>query len=233
MFILLPNVLHPDGFDQLPIALRKTVETIDILLAESYSSARRYLKHLQIHLPIEIYNKHTPLSVLQDLACDMKKGTSFGLISDAGLPAIADPGSKLVALCHIHGIAVSVCGALSSIDAALMLSGFSGNRFSFVGYLPKKSVDSKKEIKRIESRAEKEASSQIFIETPYRAEKLYDLLLDTLKEDTYLFIGKNLGSFSPYARSCTVQQWRKTTVEWKKEPTIFLLFRGDFFSSQT
>lgn len=232
MLILLPNILYEEGWKDLPLGLKEEIEKIDLLLAESEKSARQYLKHFGKTLPIEVYNKHTTKQDFDFFLSEMRSKV-LGLISDAGLAAVADPGSDLVALCHKNKIPVKALSGPSSITFALMLSGFSGNAFSFYGYLPKKEKERISFVKQLEKRSEQQGSSEIFIETPYRSEKLFLFLLDHLKGDTELFLGRNLSSSSQFAQSKKVRLWKKERLSWDKSPSIFILSRKRFFSSQS
>ncbi|MEL7432148.1 MAG: SAM-dependent methyltransferase [Chlamydiota bacterium] len=233
MLLLLPNILYEEGWGDLPQNLRDKVASLDMLVAESEKVARQYLRHFGQTLPIDVFNRHSSQQDIDFFLRQMQEGKVLGLISDAGLVAVADPGSALVEACHKAKLPVKGLGGPSSITLGLMLSGFSANRFSFYGYLPKSDPEKKKKLLLLESRSEEEGSAEIFIETPYRAKALFLFLLDTLQRDTLLFVGKELGSANEYAYSQRVASWKKSLISWGKDRAIFILYRGHFFLAKS
>jgi 16S rRNA (cytidine1402-2'-O)-methyltransferase len=155
----------------------------------------------------------------------MLEGRNAGVISEAGVPAVADPGQAVVELCHKHNIKVVPLVGPSSILMAVMASGLSGQSFAFNGYLPIKEPERTKTIKRLESRAKSERQSQLFIEAPYRNIKLFEQLIKSLQPDTRLCIACDITSKSEYIRTANVAQWRKekSMPDIQKRPTIFIL----------
>ena len=154
----------------------------------------------------------------------LKAGRSAGVISEAGVPAVADPGQVVVELCHKHNIRVVPLVGPSSILMAVMASGLSGQSFAFNGYLPIKEPERSKTIKRLESRARTEHQSQLFIEAPYRNVKLLEQMLKNLNPDTRLCVACDITSKSEYIRTQTVAQWCKSTMpDIQKRPTIFII----------
>ena len=154
----------------------------------------------------------------------LKAGRSAGVISEAGVPAVADPGQAVVELCHKHNIRVVPLVGPSSILMAVMASGLSGQSFAFNGYLPIKEPERSKTIKRLESRARTEHQSQLFIEAPYRNVKLLEQMLKSLNPDTRLCVACDITSKSEYIRTQTVAQWCKSTMpDIQKRPTIFII----------
>lgn len=230
--LLLPNVLgdvrHHELF--LPASVDKAVPTLDGLIAESESGGRRFLsrfKHAKKphEVPIALLNEHTQdLENLEFILEPLKKGERWGLISDAGLPCIADPGAKLVSLARQRGITIQAFNGPSSIFLSLMLSGFSGQRFSFHGYLDKDSTKCKADIKRLEKRAKEELATQIFIETPYRNMALLEQLLSTLSEDTLLACAWDLTLPTQGILSQKVGLFKKSPLpNLEKRNAIFLI----------
>ncbi|MEM8629371.1 MAG: SAM-dependent methyltransferase [Chlamydiota bacterium] len=232
MLVLLPNILYEEGWHDLPISLADFLSSVDLLLAESEKGGRRYLRHFKRHLPIEVFGKYTTNADIEFFLKEMREGKTLGLLSDAGLPAIADPGSSLVEACHREKIGVRALSGPCSITLGWMLSGFSANRFSFHGYLPKNLEEKTHMLARLERTSAAQKSAEMFIETPYRNASLFACLLECLDPETQLFIGKQLGSPQAYALSQSIRKWKKTSLIWNKEPTIFILYRGHFFPSQ-
>lgn len=221
---LLPNLLDEtlplEPF--LPISVNEAVHQIQGLIAESEKAARRYLRKFLSHdemakMPLALLNEHTKeCAALLD---PIKRGERWGLISDAGLACLADPGSDLVWLAHQAGLAIETFVGPSSIVMALQLSGFSGQQFSFHGYLPKDAEPLQKKIKELE----KAAGTQIWIEAPYRSAKMLDLLKSTLQSTTRLCVAANLTLPNQKVVSQTVAQFRKNPLVLEKEPVVFLM----------
>ena len=150
-------------------------------------------------------------------------GQDVGLLSEAGLPAVADPGAALVALCHRHGIRVVPLVGPSSLMLALMASGLNGQSFAFRGYIPAKTEERRSAIKGLEKQSRSLNQSQILIETPYRNDALLADLLRELAPETRLCVAADLTLPTQYIRTDTVAGWRKTTVTVGKRPCVFIL----------
>ncbi|HEX2583429.1 MAG TPA: SAM-dependent methyltransferase [Chlamydiales bacterium] len=224
--ILLPNLLDENGpWEQfLPAGVNRAVHSIQGLIVESEKSGRRYLRKFLSHeemaaMPLRLLNEHT--KELAALIEPMVKGETWGLISDAGLSCLADPGTDLVALAHSKGIAVDTYAGPSSIIFALQLSGFSGQKFTFHGYLPRESPQIEQAIRDLEKRAK--AETQIFIEAPYRSAKLLNLLLTVLQPNTRLCVAASLTTPQQRVLSQTVAKWKQTQFSLEKEPVVFLI----------
>jgi len=229
--IILPNLLDRDlkADDFLPHSVNKQVGLLDGLIAESEKGARIYLrqflqKEKSNTLPVYLLNEHTKQKDIIEIIKEIKKGGTYGLISDAGLPSIADPGSKLVFLCHRNKIKVKGVGVPSSILLALLLSGLEANRFCFHGYLAIDKKLLKKSIKNLESTSYKNDSTQVFIETPYRAHKLLEMLLCTLRKDTFLSVCKSLNMKDETVITKEVFDWKKTDINLLKKQVVFLIY---------
>ena len=226
--ILLPNLLDENGSVEmfLPPAVATAVQSIQGLIVESEKAGRRYLRKFLSHeamaaMPLRTLNEHT--KDLAELIEPLQRGEIWGLISDAGLPCLADPGTDLVALCHAKGIAIETYAGPSSIIFALQLSGFSGQKFAFHGYLPKESPQIEQAIGELEKRAKGE--TQIFIEAPYRSAKLLTLLLTKLHPDTRLCVAASLTTPAQRVVSQSIAQWKQTPFTLVKEPVVFLVSR--------
>jgi 16S rRNA (cytidine1402-2'-O)-methyltransferase len=229
--LLLPNLLgdhrHHELF--LPASVDKAVATCDGLIAESSQAGRRYLARFAtkkpVHeMPIALYNKHTPDQDLDFLLEPIKKGERWGLVSDAGLPCIADPGSKLVFRARQTGIHVQAFVGPSSILMALMLSGLTGQRFSFHGYLEKDFSQLKRQLKQLENRSREEDMTQIFMETPFRNQQTLQILLETLHTDTVLSVAWDLTLPSQAIVTQKIESWKKNTLpNLENRNALFLL----------
>ncbi|MEI8365627.1 MAG: SAM-dependent methyltransferase [Parachlamydiaceae bacterium] len=228
--LLLPNVLgdvkHHEAF--LPASVDKAVATLDGLIAESASAGRRFLgrfatKKPANDIPIALFNEHTPDSDIDFLLEPIRKGERWGLISDGGLPCIADPGAKLVRRATASGIIVQAFVGPSSLMLALMLSGLLCQRFYFAGYLDKEPQRRGAEIKELQRRSKVEDSVQMMIEAPYRNKHLLDSLLNTLDGSTYLSVAWDLTLPTQGVMTQTVEQWKKSPLpNLEKKPAIFL-----------
>jgi 16S rRNA (cytidine1402-2'-O)-methyltransferase len=230
MLTILPNLLSDeenphDVFS--PMAAKK-VASLDGLIAESEKAARRYLRFFMPGekaslIPIHLCNEHTSEKELQDLLGLISKG-SWGLISDAGIPCVADPGHELVFLARKRGLSIEVVWGPSSLILALQLSGLQGQRFSFHGYLPREEADLVRMLQNLEKRSLQEKATQIWIEAPYRSSRTLEISLKTLKKDTYVSVSKSLSTSLQKTLTLTVGEWQKATFIIGKEPAIFLLY---------
>lgn len=224
---LLPNLLDEtlpwEPF--LPASVASAVSSLDGLIAESEKAGRRYLRRFVDHekmarTPIALLNEHT--AELGALLEPLLRGEAWGLISDAGLPCVADPGAPLVLLAHEKKVRVVTFPGPSSILMALQLSGLSGQRFVFHGYLPREAPELKKALQQIEARSRQEGAAQIWIEAPYRNAKMAQAAVETLQPSTLFCIAEDLTLESQSVRTQPVAKWRKETFAAKK-PTVFLL----------
>lgn len=230
---LLPNLLDEAllAEDFLPASVFQALSQVSVLIAESEKMARRYLRRFISHdamqkIPIFILNEHTSSSELKTLLEPALKGETVGLISDAGVPCVADPGSNLVWLAHEKGIEVKAFVGPSSILLALQLSGFSGQEFTFHGYLPRKEEELVKTLELLEKKASQK--TQIWIEAPYRTDKMLKLLIESLKGDTRLCVAANLTTQMEKCISKKVSSWKSLKVDFGKAPAIFLLSNQKF-----
>ena len=229
--LLLPNLLsdyrHSEVF--LPASVFKAMQTIDGLIAESESEGRRYLKRFEtkkpaMEIPIALFNEHTPDEHLDFLLEPIVAGERWGLVSDAGLPCIADPGSKLVLRANQRGIHVQAFVGPSSILIALMLSGLPGQKFFFHGYLDKDPGKRKEAIKKLADQSLKEKTTQIFMEAPYRNHHTLETLLETLPETAFLCVAWDLTLPTQGVMTQRIAQWKKCTLPViTKKPAIFLV----------
>lgn len=231
MLYLLPNLLDESQSTTLllPKMVDEIVATLDGLIGESERASRRYLKRFVTKKPLQqmrvnILNEHTEERELKTLLEPLQQGEIWGLISDAGLPCIADPGSKLVALARQMNIPIQAIMGPSSIFLALMLSGMSGQHFSFHGYLPKEEKERKQQIHRLEEDAKKYQRTHIFIETPYRTQALLQEFIAVLGEKTRLCLAVDLTMQSQIVVTQPVAAWRKKELpDVNKRPALFLI----------
>lgn len=221
---LLPNLLEESlpAEPFLPTSVAEAVRTIQGLIAESEKMARRYLRRFLTHdemakRPIMLLNEHS--KEVMPLMQPLLRGEIWGLISDAGLPCLADPGSDLVWLAHQNGIEVETFVGPSSIVMALQLSGFGGQHFSFHGYLPREPQELEKKVLGLE----KQPGTKIWIEAPYRSAKMLDILKQVLKPATRLCVAANLTTPTERVVSQTIARWREISFVLEKEPVVFLI----------
>ncbi|MBP7261899.1 MAG: SAM-dependent methyltransferase [Bacteroidia bacterium] len=226
---LIPNTLGAEGAsDMLAPWVKQQVHHLLHFVAENEKAARALIKNLQLAAPqselhFVLLNQHTSLEEKQTLLNDALQGHDMGLISDAGLPCVADPGAEAVALAHQLGIEVVPLHGPSSLLLALMASGFNGQSFAFVGYLPIDKAERVRRIKELEKEALTKKQTQLFIETPYRNNSLLEDLLKNLQPDTQLCVAANLTQPNQFIRSTTVQNWKTNLPDLHKQPAVFVL----------
>ena len=207
--------------DTLAVARR-----LDSFVVERAKTARAHLKAMGHPLPlqqIEMHelNEHTPASEIDALLAPLVAGRDVGLLSEAGCPAVADPGAKLVRAAHRAGIPVAPLVGPSSILLALMASGLGGQHFAFHGYLPAKEPERNQNIRELEKAARRDRSTQLFIETPYRSAVLLDALATTLSPDTLVSVGADLSLPSQLIRTRNAKDWREQADAVKGRLVVF------------
>jgi len=217
-------------FDVLPEANRRIMDSLDYFIVENVRSARRFLSKARVSRRIEELefvelNEHTIAgAAVEAMVKPIEAGRSAGVISEAGVPGVADPGALVVEACHKRGIKVVPLVGPSSILLAMMASGLNGQSFAFVGYLPVKPPERAKALKSLERRAHVERQSQIFIEAPYRNVKLAEQILAVCGTDTRLTIACDITSPEQIIVTRSVAQWRKCGLpDIAKRPTIFII----------
>ena len=217
-------------WEVLPAANRSIIDRLDYFIVENTRSARRFLAKAGIARPIDTLefrelNEHTQAgSAVEQLVEPLLQGRSAGVISEAGVPGVADPGAWVVEACHRHGIRVVPLVGPSSILLAVMASGLNGQSFAFNGYLPVKPPERARAIRFFERRARSEGQTQLFIEAPYRNAKLIEQLLQTLAPDTRLGIALNLTAPEQRIEVHPVAEWRRRELpETNRCPAIFLI----------
>lgn len=228
---LIPNLLgdSADLENSIPLGNKLLIASLYHFAVEHLREARRFLVKMGLKSKIDEsrfieINKHSPDEVNGQLINYLEEGHSVGIISDAGCPAIADPGSTFCYMAHQRSIEIIPLVGPSSIFLALMASGFDGQSFAFRGYLNRDKLQRKKEIKKLEERAIKEKQTQIFMETPYRNEALWQDLIADLNSSTKLCVAANISLPNQFIRSMSVDLWKKTKQpHLNKVPAIFLL----------
>jgi len=228
---LIPTTLGDnEPLEVLPISVKKVIETTKHFIVENEKSARRFIKKItprksQPSLHIYKLDKFTTQIETQHYLDACLKGEDVGLLSEAGVPAVADPGSIIVQQAHQKNIKVVPLVGPSSIIMALMASGMNGQNFAFNGYLPIDKTERKKRIKQLEKLSLEKDQSQLFIETPYRNEKMFTDLLQTLTPVTQLCIAANITLPTEYIRTLTAKEWKNNKPDLHKKPAIFIIHK--------
>lgn len=199
-------------------------------IVEDVRTARRFLKKVNAEIVIDdltfyVLNQHTSPNEISSFLQPMQAGHDVGILSEAGCPAIADPGADVVAIAQAKGYKVVPLVGPSSILLALMGSGFNGQSFAFVGYLPVQPADRVKALKRLEGRVYAENQSQLFIETPYRNMKMLEDIVATCQPHTKLCIATDITLDTEYIVTKTVKAWKGNLPDINKRPTLFILYK--------
>ena len=216
----------------LPTYNKEIILSIRHFIVEELRTARRFLKTVEKSIDIDALTfyemgKHADASRFSQYLEPLRKGLPVGVISEAGCPAVADPGADVVAIAQREGLRVVPLVGPSSILLAVMASGFNGQSFAFHGYLPIDGGARAKRLKQLESRSAAEHQTQLFIETPYRNEKLMADLLATCNPQTKLCIAAGLTTEQEYVRSQSIRDWKKNGLpQISKIPTIFAIYAG-------
>ena len=228
---LIPTTLGDnDPMEVLPFLVKEVIEKLDCFIVENEKTARKFIKRItpgksQPSLTIFSLGKYAdPLEVSAYLDI-CAKGVSVGLLSEAGVPAIADPGAEIVKLAHQKNIRVIPLVGPSSIILAMMASGFNGQNFAFNGYLPIEASQRKETIKGLEKLSKEKNQSQIFIETPYRNEKLFNDLKSSLNPATKLCVACDITLSSEYIKTLEIKDWRNEHPDLQKRPAIFIIHK--------
>lgn len=228
--LLLPNLLGEQRYTDvfLPSSVAKAILSLDGLIAESETEGRRYLKRYEtkkavMDTPIALFNEHVPDDHIDFLLEPILKGERWGLVSDAGLPCIADPGAKLVHRARQRGLQVQAFVGPSSILLALMLSGLPGQKFNFNGYLNREPEKRESELQHLIKLAKNELSTQIFMEAPYRNQHTLKATITALPKNAWLCVAWDLTLPTQGVICQTIQSWEKSTLpNLEKKPAIFL-----------
>jgi 16S rRNA (cytidine1402-2'-O)-methyltransferase len=226
---LLPNTLGNSDLSQtIPPGLAEIVAKVQVYIVEDLRNARRYLKNLHPDIDIDALdfwelNAHTPPEEIPGFLSKTMKGADTAILSEAGVPGVADPGAVVVRLAHEKGIQVIPVTGPSSILLSLMASGLNGQAFTFHGYLPIKRPERIKKISELEQVVKRKGETQIFIEAPYRNDGLLSDLLDTCNPSLLLTVAADITLDSELIKTRTIRDWKKNVPSLHKRPAIFLL----------
>ena len=229
---LLPVTLGDTAIDKvLPAYNAGIIREIKHFIVEDVRSARRFLKKVDRVIDIDTLsfyplNKHTSPEDISGYLKPLEAGNPMGVISEAGCPAVADPGADVVAIAQRKKLKVVPLVGPSSIILSVMASGFNGQSFAFHGYLPIEPADRMRRLKELEARVYSENQTQLFIETPYRNHKMLEDILKTCRPQTKLCIAANITCEGEYIKTRTVKEWKGTALpDLSKIPCIFLLYK--------
>jgi 16S rRNA (cytidine1402-2'-O)-methyltransferase len=226
---LIPTTLGPGPVEAvIPAGVLDISRRLVKFIAENERTARRYLKAAGTNIPLDdlqfgILNKHTRPEEIPTLCEPLLNGFDMGLISEAGLPGIADPGAAVVAWCHRNGVHAVPGTGPSSIVLALIASGFNGQEFTFRGYLPIERRERQQALRQMEREVANSGPSQIFMETPFRNEKLLEQILENCNSTTELCIACDISLENAFIRTAAVAHWKKQKPNLRKRPCIFII----------
>ena len=230
MLFLIPAYLSENSpQDFFAPVIKEYILKTDYFFVENEKTARKIIKFFapekkQADLKLFLLDKYSENSDLKEAQTLMKNGQDFGLLSEAGLPCIADPGNLMVKWCHENSVKVVPVNGPSSIILALIGSGFNGQEFTFHGYLPIDKSEKKSKIQWLESQVQKTGYSQIFMETPYRNNQLFEYLCQFLSPQSKLCIAANINDpIDEFIKTKTIKDWRKNKPELHKIPAVFVL----------
>ncbi len=226
---LIPTTLG-DGapLEVMPLSIKRVVEQVDHYIAENEKTARRFIKKIsankaQPSLHFEHLNKFTEPETIPTFLNPCISGLDIGLLSEAGCPGIADPGAEVVRIAHEKNIKVVPLVGPSSILLAMMASGLNGQNFAFNGYLPIDNAERRSAIKKFEKLSKATGQAQLFIETPYRNEKLLEEFKKVLQPNTLVCVAADITLPSEMIMTKSIFSWKRTTLDIHKKPTIFIL----------
>ena len=228
---LIPTTLGDnEPMEVLPVLVKEMIEKLNYFIVENEKTARRFIKRIapeksQPSLTIFSLDKYADKLEVSTYLDVCAKGISVGLLSEAGVPAIADPGAEIVKLAHQKNIRVIPLVGPSSIILAMMASGFNGQNFAFNGYLPIDASERKEAIKSLEKLSKDKNQSQIFIETPYRNDKLFVDLKSTLSPTTKLCVACDITLSTEYIKTLQIKDWKSEHPDLQKRPTIFIIHK--------
>lgn len=226
---LIPVSLGPAEPERwLPADARALAASLTIYIAENAKTARAFLKQIGTARPLQEITIHTlgpktDVDQIQQWLAPIREGQDIGLVSEAGCPAVADPGATVVAAAHRLGMTVRPWVGPSSILLGLMASGLEGQRFAFHGYAPVDPAERAKQLRAWEQSSARQHQTQLLIETPYRNAAMYTTLISTLRGDTRLCVARSLTTHDEWVRTFSVAEWKKQpTPDLDKQPTLFL-----------
>jgi 16S rRNA (cytidine1402-2'-O)-methyltransferase len=224
---LLPMLLHEEGFDSMPSDVLTWIQQCDAFFVENEKTARRYFKKLWKEMVIDDYTWHAIHKVeneqIHAFSQLLKQGKNIGILSEAGCAGIADPGQILVAAAQELGAIVKPYTGPSSLLLALMASGMNGQNFHFHGYLPIDALERKKKIQALETDIKQTGVTQLFIETPYRNNQLFEAIVQNCHPNTKLCVAMELTGPDEWIKTQSVNNWKNSKPELHKKLVVFLL----------
>ncbi|GGG06306.1 S-adenosylmethionine-dependent methyltransferase [Dokdonia pacifica] len=229
---LIPTTLgETSALEVIPLSVKKVIELVDHYIVENEKTARRSIKSIspgksQPKLQIRLLNKYTDELELPSYLDPCFEGISMGLLSEAGVPGVADPGADVVKIAHQKGIQVVPLVGPSSILMAMMSSGMNGQNFAFNGYLPIEQKQRKMELKRLEKLSFETGQSQLFIETPYRNDKMLMDIVNTVRPDTLVCIACDITLPTEFIQTKKASFWKTNLPDLHKRPAIFIIHKG-------
>ncbi len=225
---LIPSVISTDtALNVLPKQILDVVKNTNYFLAETIRESRRFISSLKLGIDIstlkfEKVDKNTQDAETEKYLSPALKGQNIGVLSDAGCPGVADPGAQVARIAHKLGLQVVPLVGPSSLLLALMASGMNGQSFAFNGYLPIDVKEASQKVKQFEKTSRSNNQTQLFIETPYRSDRTFEILIKNLSPDTLLCVAKDITGSKEYIKSLAVSQWKNQKLKIGKEPTVFL-----------
>ena len=231
LLYLLPTTIGETTINKvIPAYVTETINSLSEFIIEDIRTARRYLIKNGYSKPIDditfhLLNKHTLAEEIPSFLNNISKGISIGILSESGTPCVADPGADVVRIAQQKNITVIPLVGPSSILLSIMASGFNGQNFAFVGYLPIDKSDRNKKIKELEKKVYKQNQTQIFIETPYRNTKLFEAILNSCSNETLLCVACEISQENEFIKTKSIKDWKKQSPDINKKNTIFLVYR--------
>ncbi|MBF0694389.1 MAG: SAM-dependent methyltransferase [Flavobacterium sp.] len=228
---LIPTTLGDvDPLDVMPHTVKRAIMLLDHYVVENEKAARKFVKAIapekvQASLKLSQLNKHTDPSEHLKMLAPCLNGIDMGLMSDAGCPGVADPGAVIVKIAHEKGIKVIPLVGPSSLLLAMMASGMNGQNFAFNGYLPIEKAEKKQMLKNLEKLSADKNQSQLFIETPYRNNKMLDDVLQALQPNTRVCVAADITLPTEFIKTLRVSEWKKTAVDLHNRPAIFIIHK--------
>lgn len=225
---LIPSVISPETVEQvLSPQIQAIIKNTQYYLAETIRESRRFISSLKLGVDIstlhfEKVDKDTQGTATEKYLSPALNGYNIGVLSDAGCPGVADPGAQVARIAHKLGLQVVPLVGPSSILLALMASGMNGQSFAFNGYLPIDAKEASNKIKQLEKVSITSNQTQLFIETPYRSDRTFDILLKSLNQDSLLCVAKDITGKQEFIKTMRVSQWKNQRLKIGKEPTVFL-----------
>lgn len=228
---LIPTTLGDNNpMDVLPITVKKTIENLNTFIVENEKTARRFIKKItpdknQAKLNLFLLNKYSDPSEFPNFLNGCLEGNDIGLLSEAGCPAIADPGADIVKIAHEKNIKVIPLVGPSSILLALMASGMNGQSFAFNGYLPIDKGQRKSELQKLERLSYQQKQSQLFIETPYRNNAMLEDICKVLNDNTLVCVACDITLPTEFIKTKPVKDWKKNSANLHKRPALFIIYK--------